>query len=247
MTNKLKVIHVITGLEDGGAEAVLFRLVTYPYKNIDVTHHVVSMMGPGKYGPLLESAGIAVTCLNMPSGRVTVAGLKTLLGIFRQNKDAVVQTWMYHANLFAGVLAKMAGINKIYWGIHHTDLDPKRFKRSTVWIARYSSFLTGFVPAKIICCAKKSVEVHRDVGYVPEKLVAVFNGYDLNSFAMSDAAREQVRSELNVGDRLLLGMVGRFHPQKDHANLFKALGLLKKQTSLDFLCAVVGTDRKSVV
>ena len=47
----MKVLHIITGLEDGGAEAVLYGLCTEDTKN---KHIVVSLKGEGKYGKLLN-------------------------------------------------------------------------------------------------------------------------------------------------------------------------------------------------
>lgn len=41
-----KVCHIITGLADGGAEAVLFRLCTHDQNN---RHTVISFMNEGKY------------------------------------------------------------------------------------------------------------------------------------------------------------------------------------------------------
>ena len=70
------IVHIITGLNNGGAEAVLFRLVTNDREN---KHVIISMMGMGKYGALLKEAGILVRCLNMPQGKITLKGLNTSL------------------------------------------------------------------------------------------------------------------------------------------------------------------------
>ena len=76
----LKVFHIITGLNDGGAEAVLHRLCTYDTTN---SHIVVSLMDEGKYGPLLRAAGVDLHCLGMPRGRVTVSALWRLWHLLR--------------------------------------------------------------------------------------------------------------------------------------------------------------------
>ena len=49
--SRKKVLHIITGLNDGGAEGALYRLC---YADISAEHLVVSLMNAGKYGPLLE-------------------------------------------------------------------------------------------------------------------------------------------------------------------------------------------------
>ena len=56
----MKVVHVITGLGDGGAEHVLFKICKYDITN---KHVVISLKGPGKYFSLLNKIGIKVYCL----------------------------------------------------------------------------------------------------------------------------------------------------------------------------------------
>src|SRR5215217_88579 len=122
------VLHIITGLHDGGAEAVLFRLCAYDPES---RHHVVSLMGPGKYGPLLEAKGIRVTCLGMPRGRVTLRGLARLWRLIRSERPDAVQTWMYHGDLIGGVVARLAGRSNIVWGIRNTTLSRAESTRAT--------------------------------------------------------------------------------------------------------------------
>lgn len=62
-----KILHIITGLNDGGAEAALFRLCKANKGN---RHHVISLMDNGKYGEKLRAEGIDVNVLNMPQGKV---------------------------------------------------------------------------------------------------------------------------------------------------------------------------------
>ena len=58
----MMTIHIITSLNDGGAEAVLFRLCTH---DLNHRHIVVSLSGEGKYGTLLRERGIEICVLKM--------------------------------------------------------------------------------------------------------------------------------------------------------------------------------------
>jgi glycosyltransferase involved in cell wall biosynthesis len=232
------VLHIITGLADGGAEAVLYRLCTHDTKN---RHVVVSLMDAGKYGPLLQTAGVEVHCLHMPRGRVTAGGLWRLWRLLRTQRPSVVQTWMYHADLVGGVLARLAGVPALCWGIHNTSLEPGSSTRSTIWVARICAWLSRWLPRAIVSCSRESVRVHRALGYAARKFFVIPNGYDLTRFAPDAAARVRLRAEWGIEDETpLIGMVARFDPQKDHATLIDALARLAHAGSR-FACVLVGT------
>ncbi len=235
----MKVLHITTGLNDGGAEAVLYRLVCHDGPE---RHHVVSLMDEGKYGPLLRQAGARVTCLNMPRRRLTLKGLWRLWRLLRTDRPDVVQTWMYHGDLVGGVIARLAGVRRVCWGIHHTTLEPGKSARTTIWIAHLNARLSRWVPHAIVCCAEKAREVHAALGYAADKMVVIPNGYDLGQFRPDREARERLRREWQIADgTFLIGMVGRFDPQKDHGNLIAALSRLT-QRGMPFVCVLVGKD-----
>src|SRR5690625_2140808 len=112
-----KVTHVITGLNDGGAENALFRLVKNDSR---ATHTVISMLDDGKYGPLMIQLDINVHTLNMERGTFRMADMLALRKLLQRINPDVIQTWMYHADLVGGIAARMAGIKNINWGIRHS-------------------------------------------------------------------------------------------------------------------------------
>lgn len=237
--NRLKILHIITGLGNGGAEATLFRLCLADKKN---QHEVISLMSLDKYGGLLKKNGITVHALNMSQGKFTFSAVIKLYNLIKKYDPDAIQTWMYHADLIGGVVARFAGIKNINWGVHHSNLTPADSKKSTILIAKLCSVLSLFIPNKIIYCADMAAAVHEKIGYKKSKTMVIYNGYDLNLFNIDNLGRETVRAEFGIsGDTILLGMVSRFHPFKDHKNLITSLGLLKKQ-GYKFNCLLVGTD-----
>tara|TARA_R110001592_G_scaffold54291_2_gene166178 strand:+ start:236 stop:1384 length:1149 start_codon:yes stop_codon:yes gene_type:complete len=216
-----KVVHIITGLNDGGAEGVLTRLCLHSEQ---VQHVVISLMDEGKYGPLLARSGVTVHCLGMNPGKPSIVRLFRLVRLIRAEQSDVVQTWMYHADLLGGIAARLAGVRRVFWGIRHSILEKGKSKRSTIMIARLCALLSSWVPDKIICCANKAQDVHADIGYSARKLRVIPNGYDLSRFRSDVAAGAKVRAELSLGPSdFVIGNVGRFDPLKDHSNLLQAL------------------------
>ncbi|MGP5157715.1 glycosyltransferase family 4 protein [Pseudoalteromonas prydzensis] len=244
----MKIFHIITGLNDGGAEGVLYRLCSNDKSN---QHIVVSMIGPGKYAPLLHEAGVEVHCLNMPQGRITFSGLWSLFTLVRKLKPEIVQTWMYHADLVGGLIARIAGVKSVFWNIRHTTLEAGKSKRSTIFIAKLCAVLSRFIPQCIVCCANEALRVHSALGYKQSKMIVIGNGYNLNLFEPNEALATSLKDELNMDSKfILLGMVGRFDPQKDHLSLLRAINLVKnknknKNKTLDFKLVLVGRDMNS--
>ncbi|MEX0387410.1 glycosyltransferase family 4 protein [Spiribacter onubensis] len=233
----MKVMHVITGLGDGGAEASLYRLCEH---DIDNTHHVVSLSTFGKHGPMLEGLGIDVAVLNMSPRRPSAIGFYRLVRLLRSKRPDVVQTWMYHGDLIGGLCARLAGIKAVVWGVRHSTLEPRKSKRTTVLIAKWLAKLSSWVPVKIVVCAQRGMEVHTSLGYEKSKMIYIPNGYDLRKLSPMPVGQAERKAHLASGKSAsVLGMVSRFAPEKDHANLLEALAIVKKR-GVTFYCLLVG-------
>ena len=135
---------------------------------------------------------------------------------------------MYHGDLIGGLAAKLSGRSLVVWGIRNTDLSPERTKRSTILTARACARLSNWLPEKIVVCSEASQKVHIKMGYRAEKMVVIANGFDLELFRPDPQARVSVRDELGIpAHTLLIGLVARFDPQKDHWNFIQAASLLQ--------------------
>ncbi|MEI6333195.1 MAG: glycosyltransferase [Methylococcaceae bacterium] len=236
----MNVLHIITGLNNGGAEAVLFRLVTADKFN---THHIISLIDFGVYGEQLTAEGISVYCLGMPRGRITLSGLVRLYNLIRQIKPEIVQTWMYHADLIGGLISRLAGVQAIVWGIRNSNLDIQKTALSTRLVARLCALISGIVPVKIISCSQVAAKVHIELSYARNKMVVIPNGYNIEQFSPNVESRDNLRRDLGVKkSEVLMGMVARWDPQKDHANFISALSLLDNMGFLSWKCVFVGPN-----
>ena len=90
----MKIIHIITGLGDGGAEHTLFKICKYDLNN---THIIISLTSSGKYFSLLKNLRIKVYCLN--ANFFSIFKFFYLIKLLRSLKPDIVQTWLTHADL----------------------------------------------------------------------------------------------------------------------------------------------------
>ncbi len=238
-SSTLHVVHVISGLGQGGAETVLHRLVTGPAG--PVTHSVISLSDEGVFGPQLRSAGIRVYTLGMKDGVLAApAGLWRLYRLLKTLRPDVVQTWMYHADLLGGVVARMAGHRALAWGIRNSGADLHHGSRSARAVARVCAALSRAVPGVIIACAEEAARRHREWGYDGDRMVVIPNGYDMQAWQPDPAARDALRIEWGIEpDTPVIASVARWNALKDHATLLDAFARsLKRQP--DLRCVLVG-------
>ena len=89
------------------------------------------------------------------------------------------------------------------------------------------------------------MDVHEALGYDRSKMRFIPNGYDLADFQPGLDPQGDMKSTL-VADQYipLIGTVGRFDPQKDHANLLDALTILRDRGTA-FQCVLVGAGLDS--
>lgn len=222
MPGQIKIMHVITGLSTGGAETMLCKLLS----GMDKSRFNCTVVSLTEKGPLtgkITAMGIPVEAVNMRRGVPDPRGVWKLKSLIRKQKPDIVQTWMYHSDLIGGISSRLAGHIPVIWNIRQSNLDPGASKKTTRLTARACAMLSGLIPEKIICCSESSRQVHAGLGYDESKMIIIPNGFDLKAFRHDENARISVRKELGISaDSLLLGMVARFDPQKDHATFVRA-------------------------
>ena len=224
----LSVFHIITGLEAGGAERVLYCLIK---DDRDKEHIVVSFTDEGYYGPLLKDLGIKVITLHLNNVFKVIAGIFRLLSLIKSHKPDIFVTWMIHASLLGGLVAKLSSNSPIIWNFRGTIFTPGGGKELFYnFLLKVCSLLSDKIPSKIICCAESISEELVDIKFPNSKITVIPNGYDLNIFKPRPDYRKEVRSNLGISENLLfLGMFARWDPQKNIDELVHALSLMKKK------------------
>lgn len=238
LMDTMTVVHIISGLGQGGAETVLYRLVTAPQ---DQTRHVVISLGAmDVFGPRLEQADIEVYALHMKGALGFSRGLWRLRQLLRQLAPHMVQTWMYHADLIGGLAARSAGIRAVAWGVRNSGDNLHQGSRKARWVAWLCARLSGVVPAVIVACADNAARRHKQWGYEADKIQVIPNGYDLAKWQPDEQAAAQFRANLGLSAQTpMLVSVARWNPLKDHPNLLSALSRVKR-VAPHLRCVLVG-------
>jgi len=240
MGSKLSITHIITGLDPGGAETMLARLVFF-LKEEGYPFNVISLTGDGLIGKQLRAAGIPVKILGFNPQKPNPFLIFKLARWVRESQPDGIHTWMYHADLLGGLAARLAGNVPVVWALHNSTLDPKLTKVSTRWVVKLCAVLSRFLPQKIVACSMVSRDLHVQSGYAAERMEYIPNGFDTKVFKPDAEARSSVREELGLpANTSLIGFMARFDPQKDLTNFIQAAAILH-QTDPDVHYVLAGT------
>ena len=234
----LKVLHVVTGLETGGAEQALVRLVDRARAH-GVESVVISLRGPGTHGPELRALGVEVHALGLRAAPLP-AGLLRLRGLARRFAPDVVHGWMYH-----GCVASALAVPRRprLWGIRHSIVDLALEKPAARAVIRLGARLSGRAD-RIVYNARTARAQHRALGYAADRDLVLGNGFDVIERADAAGRRVRVRSALGLDpDAFVIGHFARFHPMKDHGGFLAAVARLAPEApELRVLLAGRGMD-----
>lgn len=224
-----RVVHVITGLPIGGAQTVLHHIVSHQ-RTIECDMAVISLTERGEVGERIAALGTEVRALNMNRHLPNVWDLWRLTRMIRELSPSIVQTWLYHGDLLGGIAARLAGIRSVYWNIRQTDLDPAKSRRSTILTASACAKVSRLVPERIVCCSHATADFHATLGYDKGRMKVIANGVSTKVFRPDAAAAALIRNELGVTEDIpLVGLVGRYHAQKDHRTFVDACAIVSQQ------------------
>jgi glycosyltransferase involved in cell wall biosynthesis len=230
------VLHLITGLETGGAERMLLHLVSRA-DHARLRPVVVSMTGPGTMGALIERAGVPLRSLGMRRGVPDPRGIARLARILREFRPAVLQTWLYHADLLGLIVRRLGLVPHLVWGLQGTEtIDTPVVRRLLAWFSAS--------PDAVVTVSRVGQRFHERIGYRPRRWVHLPNAFDTAALRADAEARRHGRAALGIGeDRVAILLPARYHPMKDHGNFLAAAArLAPAHPEALFVLAGAGTE-----
>jgi glycosyltransferase involved in cell wall biosynthesis len=242
----MKIVHIITGLSTGGAEMMLYKLLSRTNRE-KFSCEVISLTDTGAIADKITQLGIPVHVLGMTRGKIEIMAFLKIMRLLRTINPDLIQTWLYHSDLIGGLAAKLSGCPNIYWNIRQSNINPEGNKKSTIRVARTCAKLSNWIPKKIICCSHAAKESHRSLGYNDKKMQVIPNGFDLEKFRPDPKARESVFKELGIDKTAhLIGLVARYDPQKDHKNFIHSAKFIhEKYPAAHFLLCGDGINEEN--
>jgi glycosyltransferase involved in cell wall biosynthesis len=225
----MRVLHVITDLDIGGTEIMLWQLVAAGVCNASDST-VVSLTDDGPIGARLRSLGVSVCNLGMRRRAGDLLRLRTLAPLVRRMRPQLIQGWMYHGNLAASVAGVCdTGGAPVLWSVRQSLHEIAAERRTTKVAIRLGALLSRHA-VSIIYNSETAARQHEALGYHGRRSVVIPNGFDCDRFRPSADARRRIRAELGIAeDAVCIGLVGRLHPVKDHDSFLRAASVIARR------------------
>ncbi len=235
----IKIAHISTGLETGGAEVQLTRLLESLDKN--KFEMIVISLDKETYlaDKIRDELKIPVYSLGLKQNPLNIRKAYSILKEF--NPDVIHGT-MYEGGVVGTLFNKFLPKKPaVIWTVHepleHYDKEPIR--------KRMQLRLWGLISDKPDCMmyvSNLNKDQHLAWGFKNRKALVIPNGVETSRCFPNKPKGMEIRESLGIlQEAFVIGKVARFHRQKNHIGFLHSAALLHK-THPDVHFMLVGTN-----
>ena len=235
----LKIVLLAPSLDVGGAERQLISLAN----GLARRGHDVHVALFRKQGPLLNDLSEHVATHDLKKkGRSDFFGfMLRLRQLVRDIGPDVVYSFLGVPNL-ATILLKMTGTRTpMVWSVRASDVDLSQYGRLSRICCGLEARLSRFADHIVVNSdAGRAYSIGQ--GFSPKVMSVVFNGVDTERFRPDRERGLELRREWTTGlEQVLIGLVARLDPMKDHRTFLHAAKQASQENShLRFVCVGEG-------
>ncbi len=240
----IKVAFLVRSLEYGGAERQVVTLANALDKScFNVT--ILRLYSGGELEQQLDDR-VNLIDLKKRDRWDIIPFLLRLYEVLKDLKPSILHGYLSTQNLLTILLKPLFPSTKMFWGIRATKVDFSRYGWLAAALFRLECFFSRFADL-IIVNSQAGYNYHTIQGFAVDKMVVISNGLDTNLFKINLQSRIKTRGEWQVSlQEILIGLVGRLDPMKDHATFLQAAALLTKNNQhISF--AFVGDGEESYI
>lgn len=215
------VLHVVGRLDIGGAESRIMDM----YRNINREKVQFHFMQHTKdrcaFEDEVESLGGKVYHVPRFNVKNYVTYKKAWRDFFNAHPEIkVVQGHMTSTAAIYLPIAKKAGVEVTIAHARSAGVDPGLKGKITRFLRRN---LYQKCDYRFTCSEMAGEAVFGDQNLIPRKAIFIPNAIEVDKFKFDEETRKQIRYELGLKDKFVIGHVGRFSHMKNHKYMLQIL------------------------
>ncbi|HSH03965.1 MAG TPA: glycosyltransferase [Anaerolineae bacterium] len=208
------VVHLITELDVGGAQMVLYRFLERMAGDERYEFKVACLFNGDKVvAERIRGLGVEVYDVGMTAWW-RVDRLVRLWGWLRRERPFLLHCWLYHANIIGRLVGRLAGVPRIITARRNVDIGGERREK----VKRLTA---GWDDGVIAVCELARQKELAASGQAEAKVVTIYNDIDVAKFER--VGQVALRAGWGIGaEDVVWVAVGRLHEQKGHETLLAA-------------------------
>lgn len=244
--NRIPIVYILGSLELGGTERQFLELM----RRIDRDRfdaRVLAFHCQGQVRRELERLDIPFRCLaffGLP-GKFRPASyahlyrvLRSVAGYLRQERPQIVQSFLYWANVYGSIAAKLTGVPVIITGRRAT-MEPKYTRLLGQSLQNLSNACATCIVSN--SDAVKQETLRRDAWVNEAKVRVIVNGVNVDVYA-APRNPQGLRTALTIPPQApVIGMVASLQPRKRHQDVLRAAAQVAQKYP-DAIFLLVGRD-----
>lgn len=225
---KLKVLQVLGGLWSGGTEAFVMNM----YRSIDREkvefEFLIHEKNKAHYDDEVMSLGGKIH--RIPD-RHEVGTIRYIINLVRKLREIKPDVVHSHAMFNSGIVMFFAFLAKIKIRIAHSHNTSDQATQS-ILRKLFQSIMRVFIntfATQLVACSNKAAEYLFCFKKKNKQALILNNAVRINEFIFNEEIRNQIRRDIGIEDKFVIGHVGRFTEQKNHHFLIEIFKSIKEQ------------------
>ena len=211
----IRVAHIMGKMLGGGVEAFVMNY----YRNIDRTKVQFDFIidNDSAYVPREEIESLGGRIIEVPPYQHIFQYIKVLTTVLKKNKYKIVHSNINSLSVFPLFCAAIAGV-PVRIAHSHSTTNKKEWKKNIIKniLKPFSKLFAN----QYFCCTEHAGRwLFGNKFFDTGRVIIINNAIDVQRFNFDLNKRNIMREKLNVEDKIVIGHVGRFIPQKNHERI----------------------------
>ena len=235
----VRVLHISGNMNMGGQETFIMNM----YRNIDKSKiqfdFVVHSQKKGYYDDEIEKLGGKIYRIT-PISKNIYKHCKELKNVIKEGNYNIVHRHTSSAIVFIDLL--IAKICKVKKRIVHAHSN--RTQKFSILNIICRPFLNYFATEKLACSIDAKNWLYGNIA----DYKILYNAIEIDKFIFKETIRKKIREDNNCQNKLVIGHVGRFSPEKNHKFILELYNeILKDKDNVELWLIGDGQLKKNII
>lgn len=237
---KTKVVHVLSGVNFGGVESVLYNyfsnIKNNKIENVIISHEKINK----ENAKMFEELGFKLYTVT-PKRKSVVKNFTELKSVIKKENPDILHVHMTSSSYMALLAGEICGVNV---RICHSHLS---FPEITAKDKIYNLLCRIFSNIYMACSEEAGRYLFGKRNIENGKVLILRNAIQIEKFMYNEEIRNKIREDLNLQDKFVIGNIGRFTEQKNQKRILEIFEEIHKTEENAVLMLIGNGEQKEEI